>query len=67
MSCDLGHRRGSDPALLWPWGRLAAVAPLQPLETSICCGAALEKKKKKDKAQTFWVQILDPSFPHLQS
>ena len=24
----LGHRRGSDPVLLWPWHRLAAIAPI---------------------------------------
>ena len=26
MSCGVGHRHGSDPALLWLWHRLAAVA-----------------------------------------
>ena len=29
MSCGVGHRCSSDPALLWC--RLAAVAPIQPL------------------------------------
>ena len=29
MSCDIGHRRGSDPALLW--SRPAATAPIRPL------------------------------------
>ena len=29
MSCDVGHRRGWDPVLLWC--RLAAVAPIGPL------------------------------------
>ena len=28
MSCGVGHRRGSDPALLW----LAAIASIQPLD-----------------------------------
>ena len=26
VSCGVDHRRGSDPALLWLWCRLAAVA-----------------------------------------
>ena len=26
MSCDVGHRCSSDPALLWLWHRLAATA-----------------------------------------
>ena len=28
LSCDVGHRCGSDLALLWLWRRLAAVAPI---------------------------------------
>ena len=31
VSCGVGHRHGWDLALLWPWHRLAAVAPIQPL------------------------------------
>ena len=31
MSCDVGCRCGSDPALLWLWRRLAAAAPIGPL------------------------------------
>ena len=31
MSCGVGRRRGSDPALLWLWRRLAATAPIRPL------------------------------------
>ena len=30
-SCGVGHRHGSDPALLWLWCRLAATAPMGPL------------------------------------
>ena len=48
MSCGVGHRRGSDPALLWPWHRLAATAPIRPLAWEIlyATGAALEKAKR---------------------
>ena len=49
MSCGVGHRRGSDPTLLWLWCRLAATAPIQPLawETPYAVGVVLEKAKKK--------------------
>ena len=31
MSCGVGHRRGSDPTLLWLWCGPAAVPPIRPL------------------------------------
>jgi len=31
VSCGVGCRRGSDPALLWLWRRPVATAPIQPL------------------------------------
>ena len=59
MSCGVGHRGGSDPALLWLWCRLSAVALIliQPLawEPPYTVGAALKKirkgKKKKKKKE----------------
>ena len=57
MSCGVGCRRGSDPALLWLWRRLVATAPIRPLawEPPYAARAAQEngkktKKKKKKKA-----------------
>ena len=49
MSCGIGHRRGSDLALLWLWCRPLAIAPVQPLawEPPYVMGVALKKKKKK--------------------
>ena len=49
MSCGLGRRRGSNPALLWLWGRPAAAAPIRPLawEPPYAVGVALKSKKKK--------------------
>ena len=46
MSCGLGHRRGSDPWLLWPWCRLATTALLRHLawELPYAVGAALKSK-----------------------
>ena len=48
MSCGVGHRRGSDLALLWLWHRPAAIAPIRPLawEPAYAAGAALEKAKR---------------------
>ena len=42
MSCGVGRRRGSDPALLWLWRRLVATAPIGPLawESPYATGAA---------------------------
>ena len=31
MSCGVGRRCNSDPALLWLWHRLVAAAPIRPL------------------------------------
>ena len=47
MSYGVGHRRSSDPALLWLWCRPAAVAPIGPLawEPPYAVGAALKRQK----------------------
>ena len=57
VSCSVGHRRGSDPALLWR--RLAATAPFRPLawDPPYATRAALEKAKRLNKimlSQTFF-------------
>ena len=57
MSCGVGRRRGSDPALLWLWCKLAAEDPIQPLAWEPPCAAGssprkdkkMKKKKKKRK------------------
>ena len=51
MSCDVGHRHGSDLVLLWLWCRPAAIAPIQPLawETPYVIDAALKRQKRKEK------------------
>ena len=45
VSCGVGRRRSSDPALLWVWCRLAAVAPIGSLawEPPYAASAALKK------------------------
>ena len=65
MSCGVGHRLGSDSALLWLWRRLAAVAPIRPLawEPQYAAGTAQEmaksQKKKLFPSYTILKQISD--------
>ena len=49
MSCGVGRRRGSDPAMLWLWCRLAATAPIRPLarQPPYAAGAAQEMVKRQ--------------------
>ena len=69
MSCGVGHRRSSDPELLWLWRRPAAAAPIRPLawEPPYAMAAAQEmakrqkkKKKKKPRYDTAAAATLDP-------
>ena len=60
MSCAIGRRLGWDPALLWLWRRLVAIAPIRPQawEPPCAAGAALEKTKKKKKERKKEKEIL---------
>ena len=55
MSCGVGHRRNSDPELLWLWHRPVATALIGPLAwgppyaTRAAQEIAKKKKKKKEK------------------
>ena len=51
MSCGIGHRPGSDLALLWLWHRPAATVPIRPLawEPPYAAVAALKRPKKIKK------------------
>ena len=51
MSCGVGRRRGSDPALLWLWHRPVATAPIRPLawEPPYAAGAAQKEIAKRQK------------------
>ena len=53
MSCGVGCRHGSDPALLWLWHRLAAAAPTGPLawEPPYAAGTALENTHRHTHTQ----------------
>jgi len=49
VSCGVGRRHGSDPALLWLWCRPVATTPIRPLawEPPYAEGGALEKAKRQ--------------------
>ena len=49
MSCGVGYRHSSDPALMQVWGRPAAVVAIRPLvwEPPYATGLALKRQKKK--------------------
>ena len=51
MSCGVGCRHSSDPALLWLWRRSAATAPIRPLswEPPYATGVAHEMAKRQNK------------------
>ena len=51
MSCGVGHRHGSDPALLWLWRRPVAIDPIGHLawEPPYAAGTSLKRQKKKKK------------------
>ena len=54
MSCGVGCRHGSDPALLWLWCRPVATALIRPLawEPPYAAEAAQENGKKTNKTKT---------------
>ena len=69
MSCGVGCRHGSDPALLWLWYRPVGVAPIRPLawEPPYAAGTAPEKaerpeKKKKKKEKEKERNLVPSSF-----
>ena len=51
MSCDVGHRLGLDPMLLWPWLWLAATAPIRPLAWELHMPECSPKKTKKERKE----------------
>ena len=56
MSCGVGCRRGSDPALLWLWRGPVAAALIRPLawESPYAAGAAQEMAKRQKKKKKFF-------------
>ena len=58
MSYGVGHRRGSDLALLWSWHRPAATALISPLAREPPCAASVALKGQKKK------KTVDKDIPH---
>ena len=63
MSCDVGHRRCSNPELLWLWCRPAAAALIRPQPGNLHMPRVRpkkrQKKKKTPKIQVLCVQIAE--------
>ena len=59
MSCGVGHRRGSDPVLLWLWCRTAAAAPIGPLAWEPPCAASVIPKSKNKKSFCLIISLLE--------
>ena len=64
VSCGVGRRLNSDPALPWLWHRLAAAAPVGPLVWffSYATHTTLKTKKKKKNSEvliqaTTWMKL----------
>ena len=63
MSCGVGLRCSSDPAVLWLWCRPVVTAPVGPLawDPPYAMGAAIKKKTKRPKklflSIYFWAAI----------
>ena len=63
MSCDVGCRWGSDPALLWLWCRPAAIAPIRllawepPYAVDVALKSKKNKKTEKQKTSDMCIQI----------
>ena len=61
VSCGVGHRHSSDPALLWLWRRLEATALIRPQAWELSCATCDPKKwgkKKKNICFLLLIQIL---------
>ena len=58
VSCGVGGRHGSDPVLLWLWGRPAAVVLTRPLSWEPPYATCSPKKSKKKKKIINVVEIL---------
>ena len=60
MTCGIGHRCSSDPALLWLWCSPATAVLIRPLdwEPPYAMGVALETKKRKERKKNCSVFIL---------
>ena len=61
MSCGVGYRHGSDPALLWLWHRLLATALIRTLawEPPYAVGVALAKAKRQRQKQKNFFYLLN--------
>ena len=60
MSCGVGHRYSSDPALLWSWSMPAAIDLILPLacEPPYAIGVALNRGEKKNPKMRYYLTMV---------
>ena len=56
MTCGVGLRRNSEPALLGLWHRPGTIAPIRPLacELPYSTGAALERQQQQQQITSYY-------------
>jgi len=52
MSCGVGGRHSSDPALLCLWWRPAAIASIRPLDWELAYAACADLKRKEKESRS---------------
>ena len=59
MSCGVGHRCGSDPALPWLWCRLVTAALIGPLAWDLhMLWVQIQKDKRQKKKKNYGVPVV---------
>ena len=59
VSCGIGHRRGSDPKLLWLWHRPAATAPIRSLAQEPPYALVVALKKQNQQTEKCKYNIIE--------
>jgi len=66
VSCDVGHRCGSDPTFLWLWQRLQTTAPIGPLAWDPPCAMGAALKRQKDQKKNYLTGRFSADPPHTE-
>ena len=69
MSCSVGGRHDSDPALLWLWCRPATVAPTRPLAWELRLPSSAENKHRSGAPGVlgFWSHVVHLAIPRINT
>ena len=67
MSCGIGHRCSLDPALLWLWQRLVAIALIRPPSLGTSIGRGSSPRNGQKKSEGSWQEGLVWGLPEFRS